>query len=68
MKPIGGRAEHWSGEASRNSGFSVEETRVDVLIGDEVNNDNSNNVRKERPIWLMESTVITSDSTEVNKI
>ena len=53
--------ENWSGEATRNSGFMVEETRVDVTIGDE-NNTVAANARKEAPIWMMESTVITKDS------
>ncbi|RZC34367.1 TFIIE alpha domain containing protein [Asbolus verrucosus] len=53
--------ENWSGEATRNSGFMVEETRVDVTIGDE-NNTSATNARKEAPIWMMESTVITKDS------
>ncbi|XP_068142056.1 general transcription factor IIE subunit 1 [Drosophila tropicalis] len=48
----------WSGEATRNQGFAVEETRVDVTIGDD---DASDAVvqRKSRPIWMTESTVIT---------
>ncbi|XP_016959082.1 general transcription factor IIE subunit 1 isoform X1 [Drosophila biarmipes] len=48
----------WSGEATRNQGFAVEETRVDVTIGGD---DTSDNVveRKSRPIWMTESTVIT---------
>ncbi|XP_043648651.1 general transcription factor IIE subunit 1 [Drosophila teissieri] len=48
----------WSGEATRNQGFAVEETRVDVTIGGD---DNSDAVveRKSRPIWMTESTVIT---------
>ncbi|KAI4465316.1 transcription initiation factor iie alpha subunit [Holotrichia oblita] len=53
----------WSGEASRNTGFLVEETRVDVTIGD----DNVNNAavnRKEQPIWMMESTVLTNNDTQ----
>ncbi|XP_017773053.1 PREDICTED: general transcription factor IIE subunit 1 [Nicrophorus vespilloides] len=51
--------ETWSGEATRNAGFAVEETRVDVTIGDD--NANANVVsRKEQPIWMSESTVITN--------
>ncbi|XP_016983477.1 general transcription factor IIE subunit 1 [Drosophila rhopaloa] len=48
----------WSGEATRNQGFAVEETRVDVTIGGD---DTSDSVveRKSRPIWMTESTVIT---------
>lgn len=59
--------EQWSGEATRNQGFAVEETRVDVTIGDE----NQTDVVKikDRPIWMTESTVIsttehTNDITE----
>ncbi|CAK9802480.1 General transcription factor IIE subunit 1 [Anthophora quadrimaculata] len=54
--------EQWSGEATRSSGFMVEDTRVDVTIGDDSVDDNAANRRKERPIWMMESTVINSDS------
>ncbi|KAL7734869.1 hypothetical protein ACLKA6_011146 [Drosophila palustris] len=48
----------WSGEATRNQGFAVEETRVDVTIGGD---DSGEAVveRKSRPIWMTESTVIT---------
>lgn len=45
----------------------VEDTRVDVTIGDDSVDDNAANRRKERPIWMMESTVINSDS-QVNFI
>lgn len=63
-KPSSLRApgEQWSGEATRSSGFMVEDTRVDVTIGDDSIDDNAANRRKERPIWMMESTVINSDS------
>ncbi|XP_060818645.1 general transcription factor IIE subunit 1 [Bombus pascuorum] len=63
-KPSSLRApgEQWSGEATRSSGFMVEDTRVDVTIGDDCIDDNAANRRKERPIWMMESTVINSDS------
>lgn len=57
--------DQWSGEATRSGGFAVEDARVDVLIGDEIQDDNVNNKRKERPVWLMESTVITSDVSQV---
>ncbi|XP_017021105.1 general transcription factor IIE subunit 1 [Drosophila kikkawai] len=52
----------WSGEATRNQGFAVEETRVDVTIGGD---DTSDSVveRKSRPIWMTESTVITDTDT-----
>ncbi|KMQ97841.1 general transcription factor iie subunit 1-like protein [Lasius niger] len=65
-KPSSLRApsEQWSGEATKMSGFMVEETRVDVTIGDESPDDNAANHRKERPIWMMESTVINSDGSQ----
>ncbi|KAH8259755.1 hypothetical protein KR026_009836 [Drosophila bipectinata] len=52
----------WSGEATRNQGFAVEETRVDVTIGGD---DTADSVveRKSRPIWMTESTVITDVDT-----
>lgn len=40
----------------------VEDTRVDVTIGDDSIDDSVTNRRKERPIWMMESTVINTDS------
>lgn len=61
-KPLQNPMENWSGEATRNSGFLVEETRVDISIGEE-NNALHNAKRKETPIWMTESTVISSDST-----
>ncbi|KAG5883155.1 hypothetical protein JTB14_033406 [Gonioctena quinquepunctata] len=49
--------QEWSGEATRKSGFAVEEARVDISIGEET----STNVnRKEQPIWMTESTVISN--------
>ncbi|XP_058803096.1 general transcription factor IIE subunit 1 [Phymastichus coffea] len=57
-----GSNDQWSGEATRSSGFAVEDTRVDVLIGDDIQDD-SVNKKKERPIWMLEST-ITSDSLQ----
>ncbi|XP_056641664.1 general transcription factor IIE subunit 1 [Diorhabda sublineata] len=54
--------QEWSGEATRRGGFAVEETRVDITIGEE---SNSNVNRKEQPIWMTESTVISNmDSQE----
>ncbi|KAK2585503.1 hypothetical protein KPH14_010154 [Odynerus spinipes] len=63
-KPSNLRApnEQWSGEATRTGGFMVEDTRVDVTIGDESAEDSAANRRKERPIWMLESTVINTDS------
>lgn len=56
--------EQWSGEATRNQGFAVEETRVDVTIG------GANTVEtvktKDRPIWMTESTIVGSDGTNDN--
>lgn len=51
----------WSGDATRNMGFAVEETRVDISIG---NNENADNVavRKDRPVWMTESTIIANDN------
>lgn len=60
--------EQWSGEATRTSGFMVEDTRVDVTIGDESSEDNAANRRKERPIWMMESTVINADGSQADDI
>lgn len=52
--------EPWSGEATRNQGFAVEETRVDVnLDGDEL----PEAVRpKDRPVWMTESTVVSTSA------
>jgi len=47
------------------SGFMVEDTRVDITIGNESLDDNTTNHRKERPIWMMESTIINSDGLQV---
>lgn len=52
----------WSGEATRSHGFAVEETRVDVNIGGTENSDAP--VRKDRPVWMTDSTVITNAETE----
>lgn len=58
--------ENWSGEASRSQGFAVEETRVDVTIGEGNDNESANAaLRKERPIWMMESTVVSSEKSQV---
>lgn len=38
---------------------------MDVTIGDESPDDNAANHRKERPIWMTESTVINSDGSQV---
>uniref|UniRef100_A0A182KCC6 General transcription factor IIE subunit 1 n=1 Tax=Anopheles christyi TaxID=43041 RepID=A0A182KCC6_9DIPT len=52
--------EQWSGEATRSSGFVVEETRVDITIGDSDTLDTTTQ-RKDRPVWMTESTVISND-------
>jgi hypothetical protein len=61
LRPAG---DHWSGEATRTQGFAVEEARVDVMIGDEGIQDQTA-VRKERPIWMTESTIIPKDTVMV---
>ena len=61
LRPPG---DHWSGEVTRTQGFAVEETRVDVMIGDDAAKDQTS-VRKERPIWMTESTIITQDAVMV---
>lgn len=38
---------------------------MDVTIGDESASDNAINRRKERPIWMMESTVVNTDGSQV---
>lgn len=52
--------EQWSGEATRNQGFVVEEARVDVTIGDV--NPNEAVKTKERPIWMTESTIVSNEN------
>ncbi|KAJ8939182.1 hypothetical protein NQ318_017079, partial [Aromia moschata] len=60
--------QEWSGEATRKSGFAVEEARVDITIGEE---SNSAVNRKEQPIWMTESTVVSNmdsqDSTKASE-
>lgn len=60
------QSENWSGEATRNSGFMVEETRVDITIGDE-NSSATQNRRKEQPIWMTESTVLNDSHLDSAK-
>ncbi|XP_035785667.1 general transcription factor IIE subunit 1-like [Anopheles albimanus] len=55
--------EQWSGEATRSSGFAVEETRVDITIGDSDTLDTATQ-RKDRPVWMTESTVISNEMDE----
>ncbi|XP_065361373.1 general transcription factor IIE subunit 1 [Calliphora vicina] len=56
-----GEGQMWSGEATRNQGFAVEETRVDINIGGD-DMPETMAERKARPIWMTESTVITEDN------
>ncbi|XP_049865936.1 general transcription factor IIE subunit 1 [Pectinophora gossypiella] len=56
--------EQWSGEATRNMGLAVEETRVDVTIGETDTNADAAAQRKERPVWMVESTIVTNDQNE----
>ncbi|XP_063223948.1 general transcription factor IIE subunit 1 [Bacillus rossius redtenbacheri] len=58
LKPTG---ESWSGEASRSQGFAVEETRVDVSIREKEFQEEPS-TRKEKPVWMTESTIITESS------
>ncbi|XP_045446212.1 general transcription factor IIE subunit 1 [Melitaea cinxia] len=53
--------EQWSGEATRNQGLAVEETQVDVIIGDTDTTADTAAQRKERPVWMVESTIVTND-------
>ncbi|KAF6205324.1 hypothetical protein GE061_019494 [Apolygus lucorum] len=59
--------EIWSGEASRGGGFVVEEARVDVTIGEAEITTSANN-KKEQPIWMTESTVITSNDPQTDAL
>lgn len=59
--------EQWSGEATRNAGFMVEETRVDVTIGDENNTNQSAVNRRQAPIWMTESTVLTNNELQMDR-
>lgn len=51
----------WSGEATRKGGFLLEEARVDVSIGNSDANETAA-PKKERPVWMTESTVITNEN------
>lgn len=54
-----GSNEPWSGEATRNQGFAVEETRVDVNLD---GTDIPDAIKpKDRPVWMTESTVVSTD-------
>lgn len=54
----------WSGELSRSQGFAPEETRVDISIGENDGDANKELAKKDRPIWLTESTVISNDEED----
>ncbi|XP_023948460.1 general transcription factor IIE subunit 1 [Bicyclus anynana] len=56
--------DQWSGEATRNQGLAVEETRVDVTIGDSDNATDASMLRKERPVWMVESTIVNNDQSD----
>ncbi|KAL0840440.1 hypothetical protein ABMA28_015693 [Loxostege sticticalis] len=56
--------EQWSGEATRNQGLAVEETRVDVTIGENDNAADAAAHRKERPVWMVESTIVTNEQSD----
>lgn len=56
--------EQWSGEATRNQGMVVEETRVDVTIGEADNAADNALQRKERPVWMVESTIPTNEQSD----
>lgn len=56
--------QEWSGEATRNQGMLVEETRVDVTIGEADNANDTSALRKERPVWMVESTIVTNDQSD----
>lgn len=66
-KQLGQRpsGEQWSGEATRNQGMLVEETRVDVTIGESDNASDASALRKERPVWMVESTIVTNDQVSI---
>lgn len=55
--------EVWSGEATRHR--ATEETQVDVTIGDDNASGSAKEVAKERPVWLLESTVINAETSQV---
>ncbi|XP_026466512.1 general transcription factor IIE subunit 1-like [Ctenocephalides felis] len=59
--------EPWSGEATRGLGFAVEEARVDISIGDNVVDTNTA-ARKDRPIWMTESTVVSAQAEKLPEV
>ncbi|CAH4018628.1 general transcription factor IIE subunit 1 [Pieris brassicae] len=61
LRPSG---QEWSGEATRSQGLAVEETRVDITIGDTDNAMDASALRKERPVWMVESTIAANDQSD----
>lgn len=57
--------EQWSGDLTKNQGFRVEETRIDVRIGEDTTQNAP--ARKERPVWMEHSTIINQDTLD-NKV
>ncbi|KAG5682671.1 hypothetical protein PVAND_012009 [Polypedilum vanderplanki] len=56
--------EVWSGEATRStSGFMNEEAKVNVTIG-EIDTVDQSAQKKERPVWMTESTVVSKDAEQ----
>lgn len=58
--------EVWSGEATRHK--ATEETQIDVTIGDDNLVTGAKDAPKERPIWLLESTVIENETSQVSTV
>lgn len=57
-----GNSKQWSGEATRNMGFITDDTKVNVMVGDDAIKEAAT-VIKERPVWMTESTIITNDES-----
>lgn len=65
--PLATGNEVWSGEATRRGGFVVEEARVDINITGSGNaNAFPDSQRKERPIWMVESTIASNETQVLN--
>uniref|UniRef100_A0A8D9A8V4 General transcription factor IIE subunit 1 n=1 Tax=Cacopsylla melanoneura TaxID=428564 RepID=A0A8D9A8V4_9HEMI len=61
----GSGGKQWSGEATRNMGFITDDTKVNVMVGDDAIKEAAT-VVKERPVWMTESTIITNDESTSN--
>lgn len=61
-KDQSGGSKQWSGEATRNMGFITDDTKVNVMVGDDAIKEAAT-VVKERPVWMTESTIITNDES-----